>query len=283
MIQPAGKCLGETSFGRVVTKWTMVTPELAAKWLKRNRQNRRLNQSKVTRYASMFTSGRYKITHQGAALDVNEILIDAQHRLEGIVLSGVTVPMLVTYNLEPIARTATDVGDSRGPSDLIAIVGVNGISRDSARMVSGAINAIRTGAYGQNDRQEWEDLKAEIVKYKDGIRWAVERFEEPIPTHTRRLRSAPAIGAFIFAYPSAPEIVSAAHRSFESGLFDSFDTIKQAHDIMLAGAVPGGGTMRKQLFGKVATAIFMKLLGKKVNSRLYFNQDAIEYFKGFYK
>lgn len=77
-----------------------VSPEKAAKWLERNHeQNRSINYSRVDALAGDMRDGNWKVTHQGVAFDGDGKLIDGQHRLTAVINSGVTVRMMVTWNV----------------------------------------------------------------------------------------------------------------------------------------------------------------------------------------
>jgi hypothetical protein len=68
---------GTKTFSEIV----VVTPELASKWLARNKKNRRVYQGRVALYASQMASGEWHLTHQGIAFDELGNLVDGQHRL----------------------------------------------------------------------------------------------------------------------------------------------------------------------------------------------------------
>jgi hypothetical protein len=86
-----------------------VSPELAAKWLERNTRNRDLRTDIVQRYAGDMKAGRWLITGDAIAFDKNGAVVNGQHRLWAVFESGCTVPMLVTFNLEPdVVRVLDD-------------------------------------------------------------------------------------------------------------------------------------------------------------------------------
>jgi hypothetical protein len=72
----------------------LVTLEIAAQWLDRNPQNRRIVQSRVSFYAAQMQAGSWKLTHQGIAFDEYGNLVDGQHRLYAVILSGTPRPFL---------------------------------------------------------------------------------------------------------------------------------------------------------------------------------------------
>lgn len=85
--------------GGIETRWMDVTPELARGWLRNNLVNRNLSEATVVGYAREMKAGNFVATHQGIAFNDAEELIDGQHKLTAIVLSGVTVRFMVTFGL----------------------------------------------------------------------------------------------------------------------------------------------------------------------------------------
>ena len=80
-----------------------VTPEIAARWLKNNGKNRSLSIAHVKRLAASMAAGRWSLNGQTISFDDQGRLLDGQHRLSAVVMSGVTVDMAI----------ATDVIDER--------------------------------------------------------------------------------------------------------------------------------------------------------------------------
>lgn len=101
----------------VSSAWQLVTPELAKHWLAKNLHNRSIRKSHLDRLVADMSEGLYLVTHQGAAFDRNDVLLDGQHRFQAIVESGIPQWMLVTFGLEPEAQTAMDGGAKRTASD----------------------------------------------------------------------------------------------------------------------------------------------------------------------
>ncbi|MEI8064585.1 MAG: hypothetical protein WCH84_11045, partial [Verrucomicrobiota bacterium] len=77
--------------------WIDVTPALAWQWLKNNYGNRTIKDDMVVAYARDMVNGVWAATHQGLAFDVDERLIDGQHRLKAVIMANRTVKMKVTF------------------------------------------------------------------------------------------------------------------------------------------------------------------------------------------
>ena len=100
----------------------LVTPEMAAEWLKTNTRNRTPNRDKLNKLKSDMTNGQFQLTHQSIAFDVDGNLIDGQHRLISLVETGVTVPMAVAYNA-PVSPNL-DIGTKRTMKQSLYMAGI---------------------------------------------------------------------------------------------------------------------------------------------------------------
>lgn len=86
-----GKC--------IVTGWFDIDRELALAWLDYNKDNRKVKLGKVQSFARQLANGDYVLTHQGIAFnDANE-LIDGQHSLKAVVMTGITMRRMVTFGI----------------------------------------------------------------------------------------------------------------------------------------------------------------------------------------
>lgn len=91
------------------SKTEIITPEMAMDWLENhNPRNRPISEPTVQVYAGDMKNGRWSLTHQGIAFNVNGDLIDGQHRLWAIVFSGKNVEMMVTRDL-PLSEVKNGV------------------------------------------------------------------------------------------------------------------------------------------------------------------------------
>jgi len=100
-----------------------LTPELAAKWLGRNLDNRNLRRHKVLQYARDMREGNWQTSGQSIQFDWDGRLIDGQHRCEAVIESGVTVRTFVVRGLDPRAREVIDTGAKRTASDALKFAG----------------------------------------------------------------------------------------------------------------------------------------------------------------
>lgn len=100
---------------RVVT----ITPEMAAKWLKRNSGNRALRQSHVARLAKALEAGEWKLTGDPIRFSDTGKLIDGQHRLHAIVLANMPLRSMVIQGLPDDIFDVIDGGVPRTRADAV--------------------------------------------------------------------------------------------------------------------------------------------------------------------
>lgn len=114
-------------------EWVRVTPEVAAAWLDKNENNRKLTQDRVIRFAEDMEAGRWVDYHpHGVSFDDTGRLIDGQHRLQAVLLSGVPVTMRVTTGLPPEMHAVFDLGAPRTAGEILRREGVRDPSHAAA-------------------------------------------------------------------------------------------------------------------------------------------------------
>jgi len=104
-------------FNKRSASFVHITPEMAAQFLDRNKENRRLRKGWSEALSQEIKNGNYKTTHQGIAFNKSGVLVDGQHRLEAIRQSNQTVEMLVTTGLDDDVFKDIDRGLKRSLSD----------------------------------------------------------------------------------------------------------------------------------------------------------------------
>lgn len=135
-------------FKRVKSKLTldvmMVAPKQAAEWLARNKGNRPLGGTTVDRYAAYMQLGEWVVNGEPVILDDEENLLDGQHRLEAVIRSGVSVPMLVVYGVPAEVFPTLNTGKTRCLADVLAIKG-----EANQRTLAGALRLVYFQERGQ--------------------------------------------------------------------------------------------------------------------------------------
>lgn len=100
-----------------------VTPAIAAEWLARNDHNRNLREWTAQTYATDMANGDWRWTGETIKFAADGTLIDGQHRLRGVIIADVTVPMLVVGGLKHEAQEDVDRGLPRKFSDVLQLRG----------------------------------------------------------------------------------------------------------------------------------------------------------------
>lgn len=100
-----------------------VTPEIAAKYLKRNVDNyRKISKNKVRLYAEEMKAGKWQLNGEGIMFDETGRLKNGQHRLAAVLMAGVPVEMTVVrgvsddINIYDVGanRTAVQIANASG-------------------------------------------------------------------------------------------------------------------------------------------------------------------------
>lgn len=101
----------------------LVTPQIAAEWLKDNPNNRNLNAKLVADYAREMRAGLWLSNGETVKRAHDGVLLDGQHRLAAIVASDTAVEILVVEGLPYAAQDTMDSGRKRTTGDVMAIHG----------------------------------------------------------------------------------------------------------------------------------------------------------------
>jgi hypothetical protein len=107
----------------VKTKVMDVTPRMASSWLKKNKSNRPLSEALAKKYADAQVRDEWEFTADTVKFDTNDILLDGQHRLRAIELSGIPMKVMVVWGLDPKVFSAIDLGKKRTAGDVLAVCG----------------------------------------------------------------------------------------------------------------------------------------------------------------
>lgn len=192
------------------TEVVKVTPAIATAWLTLNTHNRVVAPQRVDAYAKDMLAGNWKLTHQGVAISVDNVIGDGQHRLLAVQKSGVTVEMLVTTGLPTEAIIAIDRGFVRTISNAI------NMSIEGSGWINSKVTAASKWAYV---RRGWATSAAEVynsaVKMKPSLLFAADNMRGNVPGITR----AAVVGtiALMHAYGENEDTLSEFCRKLLSG------------------------------------------------------------------
>lgn len=102
-----------------------VSPKKAKEWLANNfNRNRPITWARVQFFKREALAGRFKTTGQGVTFSWHGDLMDGQHRLHGIVESGVTVEMWVMFGEDPANFYLYDDHRPRSVGDVLTTIGI---------------------------------------------------------------------------------------------------------------------------------------------------------------
>lgn len=258
--------------GDIRVTFVLITVEKAKDFLAGNQQNRTKSEKTIRRLASAMASGRYRVTHQGIAFDKNGVMVDGQHRLEAIVMSGVAQWMLVTTGLDPIVRAVIDCGRLRRAFHADEII--NGES--NARKKANILNSIRRLGYGNTDELTYDALVDLKEKYRDAMQWAAEHVGA-----NGRFGSGPVLGAFIHAYKSNPEKVKQAYSDLVNDSMLPGDPLRLLRETIVSVKQLQARATAVELFHQTLAAIHARLSGDQVR-RLRRSAARTEWFDKAY-
>lgn len=111
----------------------LITPEMAAQFLKSNTRNRRVKWHKVAEYAKMMTEGKWKPnTAEPIKISITGILLDGQNRLYAVIKSGISIEFCVATGLQDDVFDVLDTGTRRSAHDTFYTNGVKNASSISS-------------------------------------------------------------------------------------------------------------------------------------------------------
>lgn len=100
----------------------LVTPEQAQEWLDNHTNFRAINKERSASYAREMKAGNWDMNGESIKIDKNGVLVDGQHRLSGIVQSGVTVPLLIVRGVTKVVNI--DTGARRSVAHVLRNMGI---------------------------------------------------------------------------------------------------------------------------------------------------------------
>lgn len=148
-----------------------VSPELASQWLTLNRDNRRPRKALIEYLARQITNGEWQSDHpQPIVFSDAGRLIDGQHRLIAISISGETVGCKVLCGARDNLRQYLDTGVSRTLEDRVSLIE----DPTTNRHVCSIINLLWNIARNRITRPSPDDAKEVFACNPDGLLFAAE-------------------------------------------------------------------------------------------------------------
>jgi hypothetical protein len=98
-----------------------ISPAQATEMLRANTHNRSMRRPYVRRLAEAMQRGEWTINGEPIQIATDGTVLNGQHRLQAVVESGETVPMLVVRGLAVDAQRTMDTGSRRNLADVLAL------------------------------------------------------------------------------------------------------------------------------------------------------------------
>lgn len=107
----------------------VITPALAAEYLKANTNNRPCAKMRVYDLAGAMKRGEWVLNGDAIRFSEDGVLLDGQGRLKACVLAGVSFETMVVRGLPPESFKTMDLGKKRNAADALAIEGEKNTSK----------------------------------------------------------------------------------------------------------------------------------------------------------
>lgn len=134
-------------------KTEIITPELAEVYLGKNSNNyRKISKQIVSAYATDMKTGNWKLNGEAIKFNKSGILVDGQHRLNAVVMSGVPVQMLVIRGVEDGVQTY-DIGKGRSVAEIASAQSLS-CSVSNSSTIGAASLLFRCSASGAVAKQQ---------------------------------------------------------------------------------------------------------------------------------
>lgn len=155
-----------------------ITPANAAKILdEKNVSNRVLSQTRVNQYKEAMIIGEWQFNGDPIRFSSDKVLSDGQHRLNAVVLSGVTQSFLVVENLPKKSSLTIDIGKGRTGGDVLSIEA--GVGSGIAATFSGCIQKYVTyklhGHVGSGGSNKLSNTQV-VREFRENKIFLLERF-----------------------------------------------------------------------------------------------------------
>jgi hypothetical protein len=136
-----------------------ITPERAAYYLSLNNHNRPLNQRHVEFLVEEIKEGRWRLNGESIKLNGTRLL-DGQHRLSAIAMSGESVQSLVVRDIDCNVFDTIDLNRRRGGSDVLAVIGEQNYTQLASTLQF--IHAYRSGTFLNSYRLSATKVQEEL-------------------------------------------------------------------------------------------------------------------------
>lgn len=147
---------------QISSELVTVTPEIAKAWLDRNTNNRRPSRQVIAKYARDMINDSWQLTGDAIRFDVNNNIIDGQHRLMACIEANKSFDTLVIYKLAPEAQKVIDTGKSRSAADALSLDGFHYshlLAATCRAILDIKVGGSRAGRQGWSTAEVYETLE----------------------------------------------------------------------------------------------------------------------------
>jgi hypothetical protein len=257
-----------------------ITPAMARTLLERHLKpdrQRPMSESVVESYARAMRAGHWILTHQGIAIDDEGELVDGQHRLSAVAISGVTVKMMVTRDIphngksdDVLTIDVIDRGHERGVGQQLQLR--HGVT--NGNLTAGVLRGILWLAA--------QSRKLMVGKFQVGFAMRVmdhygDEVNYCISNRSRdfAVRNAPVIAASAFAMKGCPDSVKPFYTALATGEgLRAGDPALTARRVLMQHQEKSGTMLQ---YRYVLTCA-MKAVNKEKLTKLYDTDHGYNYF-----
>ncbi len=167
-----------------ILEWVTITPAVARQWLAdSNRGNRTIREDHVIRLAKDMREGRWNGRNgESIRFDINDRLVNGQHRLMACIQADVPFDTAVLYGVDPESYSTIDIGMRKSFADFLGPLR----GEKNAHALSAAIRIVYMWEKGQLETKdgihfptiaELEDTFARHPGIRDSVQIMAARFK----------------------------------------------------------------------------------------------------------
>lgn len=135
----------------------LVTPEMAKKYLDKNKGNRKLTERNTQFFYQQMATGKWMLAADPIKFGEDGRLLDGQHRLKALIKYGKPLEMFIAEGLSDNVFSVLDTGRNRNASDILSIKGYKSFNALSATAKS--ILMFNAGVYSDHNKTS-KDFRA---------------------------------------------------------------------------------------------------------------------------
>lgn len=243
-----------------------ITPE-CAEWAMRtiNLSNRRLRNHFAEFLCRQIKSGEWQEDHpQPIVFSVIPRMIDGQHRMQGIFLSGCTVTAHIRTGVRDSLREYLDTGISRKLEDRVQFVDDLSLNQRCASIVTAmhSLKMVRSGGSGCSWRCSPSEAMDSFNLHRQGILFAAEVMGH----RAKGICRTAVMSAFVFFYERDPDRA----QEFALSLLQPDGPVQPARilrDWLLRNTVgSSGGMAQRDAFLRCVTAMKAAIDGREIKA-----------------